>query len=129
MRNLLLLRARTMNESGAPPEPALLAALAGYHAALARAGVLLDAGSLPHGAPAARVQFLGGRPARVSAVLSGTRLPLAGYTVLQARTHDEALAWAHRFPAPFGPGQELEIEVWSLGPPDDADRRQAPPGA
>ena len=49
------------------------------------------------------------------------RLPL-----IEVRSHDEALAWAQRFPAPF-PGQSCCIEVPPLMggidlPPEDAER-------
>ena len=35
---------------------------------------------------------------------------IAGYTLIEVRSHDEALAWAQRFPAPF-PGLPCCIEV------------------
>ena len=51
---------------------------------------------------------------------------IAGYTLIEVRSHDEALAWARRFPAPF-PGQPCCIEVRPLMggidlPPEDAER-------
>jgi hypothetical protein len=55
-----------------------------------------------------------------------TKELIAGYTLIEVRSHDEALAWALRFPAPF-PGQPCCIEVRPLMggvdlPPEDAER-------
>lgn len=49
-----------------------------------------------------------------------------GYTLIEVRSHDESLAWAQRFPAPF-PGQPCCNEVHPLTGgidllPEDAER-------
>jgi len=36
---------------------------------------------------------------------------IAGYTIVQTRSRDEALEWSHRFPNPAGDGGSAEIEV------------------
>jgi hypothetical protein len=39
---------------------------------------------------------------------------IAGYTLIQVRSREEALEWARRFPSPQGDGKEGEIEVRQL---------------
>ena len=72
------------------------------------------------------------RTVRVTGVTDGpfaeTKELIAGYTLIEVRSRDEALAWARRFPSPF-PGQVCEIEVRPLfcdgldESAEDAERR------
>ena len=39
---------------------------------------------------------------------------IAGYTLIQVRSRDEALEWSRRFPNPVGEGREAVIEVRQL---------------
>jgi len=39
---------------------------------------------------------------------------IAGYTLIQVRSREEAMEWARRFPAPFGENADGEIEVRQL---------------
>jgi hypothetical protein len=50
---------------------------------------------------------------------------VAGYTLIDVRSRDEALEWARRFPAPFGDGHEAEIEVRPLYEFDDFQQTEA----
>jgi hypothetical protein len=119
MRFMIMVRANATSESGALPDEALLAAMARYHAQLAQAGVLLDANGLKPSAQGFRVRYQGGRPSLVDGPFADTRELIAGYTLIQVRTREEALEWASRFPAPFGDAVDGEIEVRPLFEPDD----------
>ena len=44
---------------------------------------------------------------------------IAGYTLIQVRSREEALQWSRRFPNPVGPGKPAEIEVRQLYEVDD----------
>jgi hypothetical protein len=48
-----------------------------------------------------------------------TKELLAGYTLIQVRSREEAMEWARRFPAPFGEDADGEIEVRQLFEWDD----------
>jgi hypothetical protein len=48
-----------------------------------------------------------------------TKELLAGYTLIQVRSREEAMEWARRFPAPFGEHADGEIEVRQLFELDD----------
>jgi hypothetical protein len=46
---------------------------------------------------------------------------MAGYTLIQVASRDEALDWARRFPNPVGQGRPAEIDVRQLYEVDDFD--------
>ena len=56
MRFMIIVRATPDTEAGVMPEEPLMAAMAGYHEALAKAGVLLDAAGLQPSAKGWRVR-------------------------------------------------------------------------
>ena len=48
-----------------------------------------------------------------------TKELMAGYTLIQVRSREEAMEWARRFPSPFGEQADGEIEVRQLFEFDD----------
>jgi len=48
---------------------------------------------------------------------------VAGYTLIQVRSRDEALEWSRRFPNPMGEGSSAEIEVRQLYELEDFEQR------
>ncbi|MDR3099552.1 MAG: YciI family protein [Paraburkholderia sp.] len=120
MRFMIMVRANAMSESGeTPDDPEMFAEMATYHEELARAGVLLDASGLQPSARGFRVRYTNGKPAIVDGPFAETKELIAGYTLIQVRSRDEALEWARRFPAPFGKHADGEIEVRQLFELDD----------
>jgi hypothetical protein len=119
MRFMIMVRANAQSESGQMPAETLMAAMAAYHEQLARAGVLLDANGLKPSAQGFRVRYQGGRPTVVDGPFSETKELIAGYTLIEARSNEEAVEWARRFPAPFGDAVDSEIEVRPLHELDD----------
>jgi hypothetical protein len=119
MRFLIMVRANAVSESGAMPDETLMAAMASYHEELSRAGVLLDANGLKPSREGFRVRYRGGQPTIVDGPFAETKELIAGYTLIQARSREEAMEWARRFPAPFGSGMDGEIEVRPLYELDD----------
>jgi hypothetical protein len=57
-----------------------------------------------------------------------TKELIAGYTLIQVKSREEAIEWTKRFPNPAGDGKEGEIEVRQLfeledfGPSEAVDR-------
>lgn len=119
MRFMIMVRANAQSESGAMPDEALITAMAGYHEALAKAGVLLDANGLQPSSNGWRVRYRGGKGTIVDGPFAETKELIAGYTLIQVRSREEALEWARRFPAPFGELADGEIEVRPLYEFDD----------
>ena len=119
MRFMLMVRATPVSESGQRPDPALMAGMAGFHEQLARAGVLLEANGLQPSARGWRVRHeADGSRCIVDGPFAETKELIAGYTVIQVRTREEALEWSRRFPSPF-PGLRCEVEVRPLHELDD----------
>lgn len=114
MRFMIIVKATADSEAGAMPEQALVDAMTNYHAELAKAGVLLDASGLHPSAKGWRVRYSCGRRSVVDGPFTETKELIAGYTLIQVRSREEALEWTRRFPAPFGDDAEGEIEVRQL---------------
>ncbi|MEM5331277.1 YciI family protein [Paraburkholderia sp. JHI2823] len=115
MRFMIMVRANALSEAGEPPaDMEIFAEMARYHDELAKAGVLLDASGLQPSSRGFRVHYTNGKPTIVDGPFAETKELIAGYTLIQVRSRDEAIEWARRFPAPFGKHDECEIEVRQL---------------
>ena len=119
MRFMIIVKATAQSEAGVMPEERLIAAMADYHEQLAKAGVLLDASGLQPSSKGWRVQYAGGQRKVVDGPFAEAKELVAGYTIIEVRSREEALEWTRRFPAPFGEGEEGEIEVRRLYELDD----------
>ena len=128
MRFMILVKATVDTEAGVTPQASVFAAMASYHEALAKAGVLLDANGLQPSAKGWRIRYSGDRRTLVDGPFTETKELLAGCTLIQVRSREEAMEWARRFPSPAGEGVEAEIEVRQLfeledfAPGDGIDR-------
>ncbi|MGA0609745.1 YciI family protein [Caldimonas sp. KR1-144] len=119
MRFMIIVRGNADTEAGKLPEEALLAAMTSYHEELARAGVLLDANGLQPTSKGFRIQYRGGRRRVIDGPFTESKELVAGYTLIEVRSREEAMEWARRFPAPFGEQADGEIEVRALYELDD----------
>jgi len=111
---MIMVKATAQSESGAMPEEPLMAVMSAYHEELAKAGVLLDATGLQPSSKGWRVRYSQGRRTVIDGPFAETKELLAGYTLIQVRSREEAMEWARRFPAPFGEHADGEIEVRQL---------------
>lgn len=113
MRFMIIVRATPDSEAGLMPEDSMLASMATYHEALAQAGVLLDANGLQPSSKGWRVEYNAGQRKVVDGPFADTKELIAGYTMIQVRSREEAMQWALRFPEPFT-NQACAIEVRQL---------------
>jgi hypothetical protein len=118
---MIIVKATAISEAGDVPDDidAIMAAMDVYHQELARAGVLLDANGLKPTSKGWRIKYEGGHRSVVDGPFTETKELIAGYTLIQVRTREEAMEWARRFPAPFGDKASGEIEVRELYEMDD----------
>jgi len=121
MRFIILVKATSASEAGEMQGPSMTAAMAAYHEQLAQAGVLLDATGLQPSSKGWRVRYSGGKRMVVDGPFAQTSELIAGYTLIEARSREEAMEWARRFPAPFGEQADGEIEVRQLFELDDLE--------
>lgn len=111
MRFMILVKATADSEAGAMPTEALLAEMGAFHEELAKAGVLLDGNGLKPSSAGFRVHYDGQTRRVVDGPFAETKEIVAGYTMIQVRSREEALEWARRFPNPSLDGGVAQIEV------------------
>ena len=113
---MIIVKATTDSEAGIFPEDnTLMGAMANYHEALQQAGVLLDGSGLKPSVEGWRIHCgSDGQRRVVDGPFAETRELVAGYTLIQVRSRDEAVEWARRFPAPMGESVAATIEVRPL---------------
>lgn len=114
MRFMIIIQATVESEQGRMPTAALMADMARYHEELARAGVLLDGSGLQPTSRGWRVRYSAAGRTVTDGPFTETKELIAGYTLIQVRSRDEALEWTRRFPNPRGEGLDAEIEVRQL---------------
>ena len=114
MRFMIIVKANKDSEAGVMPEEKLIAEMATYHEKLAKAGALLDASGLQPSSKGWRIKYSGAKRVVVDGPFTETKELIAGYTLIQAKSREEALEWTRRFPNPAGEGKETEIEVRQL---------------
>lgn len=119
MRFMIVVKASAQSEAGVMPEEKLMSAMADYHEQLAKAGVLLDATGLHPTSKGWRIRYDGGKRTVIDGPFTETKELIAGYTIIQVHSREEALEWTRRFPAPFGEKAPGEIEVRQLFELDD----------
>ena len=126
MRFMILVKASSESEAGVMPPESLFEAMATYHEELARAGVLLDASGLVPSATGWRIRWEAGTKTVVDGPFAESKELVAGYTLIQTRTRDEAVEWARRFPNPGSGDGEIEVrqlfELEHFAPSEQIDR-------
>ena len=111
MRFMIIVKATKDSEAGVMPEEKLLAAMGAYHEELAKAGVLLDGSGLQPSAKGWRIKYNGDKRSVIDGPFAETKELIAGYTIIQVKSKEQAIEWTKRFPNPAGEGKPAEIEV------------------
>jgi hypothetical protein len=128
VRFMIVVKATEESEAGDMPEESLIAEMATFHEELAKAGVLLDASGLQPSAKGWRIRYSGGKRTVIDGPFAATKELIAGYTIIQVKSREEALEWTRRFPNPAMGGKDGEIEVRQFfeledfGPSEAVDR-------
>jgi hypothetical protein len=128
MKFMIIVKATADSEAGRFPPDAerVFQAMATYHEELAKAGVLLDASGLQPTSKGWRIRYEGSKRRVIDGPFAETKELIAGYTMIQVRSREEALEWAKRFPNPVGEGETSEIEVRQLFEMEDFDGLTSP---
>lgn len=111
MRYMIIVKATKDSEAGVMPEEKLLTAMGKFHEELAEAGVLLDGSGLQPSSKGWRIQYSGEKRSVIDGPFAETKELIAGYTIIQLKSKEEALEWTKRYPNPAVDGKEAEIEV------------------
>lgn len=112
MRFMMIVKATQDSEAGAMPHPELLDAMSRYNEELARAGVLVAAEGLHPSSGAIRISYPepGGKPKVIDGPFTEAKEMIAGFTLIEVTSREEAIEWAMRMPDPHGFG-EGQIEL------------------
>ncbi|MBH5317715.1 YciI family protein [Paenibacillus sp. GSMTC-2017] len=112
MRFMMIVKATTDSEAGKMPSPELVEAMQKYNEELVRAGVLLAADGLHPSSSGIRISYpeAGGKPKVFDGPFTEAKEMIAGYTLIDVKSREEAIEWALRMPDPHGFGQgEIEL--------------------
>ncbi|MDO9358119.1 MAG: YciI family protein [Polaromonas sp.] len=122
MRFMIIVKSTPEFEAETTPQPTdekLMAAMADYHEELARAGVLLDGSGLHPSRKGWRIHYDGQKRTVIDGPFAESKELIAGFTTIQVRNREEALAWSRRYPNPVGENAPAVIEVRQLYELDD----------
>jgi hypothetical protein len=117
---MIIVKATKDTEAGVMPEDdKIFSAMAKYHEELQKAGMLLDASGLQPTSKGWRIKYSGEKRTVIDGPFTEAKELVAGYTLIRAKSKEEAMEWARRFPNPSVDGKEAEIEVRQLYELDD----------
>jgi hypothetical protein len=120
MRFMIIVKANADSEAGVMPTASLIAQMGTFHEELARAGVLLDGAAFGASAQGWRVAIgADGQRRVIDGPFAETQELIAGYTLMQVRSRDEAIEWSRRYPNPTLRGSACEVEVRPLFEAED----------
>lgn len=112
MRFMLIVKATHDSEAGKMPSEELVAAMLRYNEELVKAGVLLAAEGLQPSSNGIRITYPvpGEKPKIMDGPFTETKELIAGFTLIEVKSREEAIEWALRMPDPHGLGAgEIEL--------------------
>ena len=118
MRFMIIRKADRDTEAGAKPSAQLVADMMRYNEEMVNAGVMRAGDGLQPTSKGARIKFSGGTPTITDGPFTEAKELIAGYTIIEVSSREEALDWVKRWPPIDGDG-EVELELRQLYESDD----------
>ncbi len=119
MRFMVIRKADEETEAGVLPSTELLDAMNRYNDELVKAGVLLDGMGLRSSDQGALVTFSGtGRTTVVDGPFAEAKELIAGFSIFEVNSLDEAIEWVKKWPVEDGHGN-VEIEIRRVAEAED----------
>jgi hypothetical protein len=110
MRFMVIVKATKESEQeGALPDPQLLLEMGKYNEELIKAGVLLAAEGLHPSSKGVRVKFSDKSRTVTDGPFTETKELIAGFSILQVKSLEEAIEWVKRGPKCHAGDYEIEI--------------------
>jgi hypothetical protein len=110
MHFMIIRKADAETEAGVMPPAELLEEMTAYNERLAAAGVLRGGEGLHPSAKGARIKFSAGKPTVVDGPFAESKELIAGFTLIEVGSYEEALEWVKQWPPLDGHGNvELEL--------------------
>lgn len=130
MKYMLMRKADSQTEQGVMPNNEMLAAMATYNQQMLDAGVFVDGNGLSPSSEGCRITFRDGVPTVTDGPFTETRELLAGYSILDVDSREEAIEWACKWPRMDSEGnvtlelrRYFELEEFVPGPGLDQHRQ------
>lgn len=118
MRFMLIRKADGDTEAGAKASEELITAMGGYIEEMVNAGVMVMGEGLHPSSTGARVKFSAGTPRVIDGPFTEAKELVAGVTIIDVASREEAIEWVKRWPAIDGNG-EVEVEIRRIHELDD----------
>ncbi|HEY4304961.1 MAG TPA: YciI family protein [Gemmatimonadaceae bacterium] len=110
---MIIGKASKESEAGVPPTAEAFAAMQKYNEEMISAGILLGAEGLSASSKGARVKFSGEKRTVIDGPFTETKELIAGFTIIEVRSLDDAIEWVKRAPNLSADG-EGEVEIRKL---------------
>ena len=118
MRFMAIVKAtKDSEQGGALPDPQLMADMNKFTDELVKAGVLLAYEGLHPSSKGARVHFSGKNRTVTDGPFAETKELVAGFSILQVKSLEEAIEWVKR--SPNCEAGESEVEIRQVFEPED----------
>ena len=118
MRFMVIVKAtKDSEQEGALPDPQLIADMNKYTDELIKSGVLLGYEGLHPSSKGARVHFSGKNRMVTDGPFAETKELVAGFSILQVKSLEEAIEWVKR--SPNCHAGESEVEIRQVFEPED----------
>jgi hypothetical protein len=106
--------AETEAETGVmDPPKALFEAMIAYNTEMIAAGVMKGGDGLQPSSKGARISFSSGKPTVVDGPFAEAKELIAGYTIIEVASKEEAIEWVKRWPIEDGHGN-VQLELRQL---------------
>ena len=110
MRFMIIRKADAETEAGVMPGVELLEAMGTYNQSMIDAGVMLDGAGLRESSYGYKFNFQDGEPTIVDGPFSETKELIAGFTIIEVASPEEAIEWVKKWPKEDGHGNvQLEL--------------------
>jgi hypothetical protein len=110
--------AETEVEDGPAPSKELVDAMMKYNEEMIAAGVMLAGDGLKPSSKGARVRFRNGKPTVIDGPFAEAKELVAGYSIINVKSKDEAIGWLRKWPTLDGDGN-VELELRELYEAED----------
>jgi hypothetical protein len=113
MRFMIIRKADADTEARKMPSHELAVAMMAYNEEMVKAGVMLAGDGLRPTADGFRVKFTDGKPVVTDGPFTEAKELVAGYSIIQVNSREEALEWVRKWPVEDADGQAY-LEVRQL---------------
>jgi hypothetical protein len=99
-------------------DPELINQMLAYNQEMIDAGIMLEGAVLQRSEKGARVSFWNGKPTIMDGPFSETKELIAGFSIIDVESKEEALEWLKKWPPLDGHGN-VQLELRQLFMPED----------